>query len=619
MERQSTARWLERLPRPVLAATAGCFFAGFFAHLFAFTNIIPNADGISRVFDEQQMTISGRWFLHYASAWNGYLQAPALIGFFSLLFLALAAGLTVALLRIRRVGIAALCGALMSVFPSVAYTFLYLFTASAYCFGILLAVLSVWLVSRYKYGFLFAAPVLACAVGTYQAYLAVAASLSLICVLLFALDGERTGWAIVREGLKYLLFLVAGIGLYAMILVVFLEIKDLKLLDYKGISSLGGMGLRGLLRAVKSAYWNFLRYFFVPRSFANYTTPATVAGNAALALTAFWAFVRLLRRRICRKRKGTLPLILLLCALLPLALNLTVLMGEAMPIMRYALVLSYVLALTLVDRAAAGGMQNAECRMQNEGSGIKDQGSGDEETPEPAVGTALCRPGAGMQDAECKMRNEGSGIRDQGSEDETVGAVIGRPQDAAASPACHSEQSEESVPPARRPDRLLRGAACCASALLLILSFQIDNLAYTVSAQAHRATESFATRLVERVESTPGYRDGMPVYIVGGFPAKVYYNQIEAFSLVEDYSDRSTTVIPMNKHIYYYLNDWLNVPWAEPAERTLQAVSDSPEFQAMPIYPDDGSVAIVNDRVFVKLAEKYTPKKSYEIAYENRK
>ena len=611
MERQSTARWLERLPRPMLAAAAGCFFAGFFAHLFAFTNVIPNADGISRVFDEQQMTISGRWFLHYASAWNGYLQAPALIGFFSLLFLALAAGLTVCLLRIRRVGIAALCGALMSVFPSVAYTFLYLFTASAYCFGILLAVLSVWLVSRYKYGFLFAAPVLACAVGTYQAYLAVAASLSLICVLLFALDGERTGWAIVREGLKYLLFLVAGLGLYAIILVIFLEIKDLKLLDYKGISSLGGMGLRGLLRAVKSAYWNFLRYFFVPHSFANYTTPATVAGNAALALTAFWAFVRLLRRANCRKRKGTLPLILLLCALLPLALNLTVLMGEAMPIMRYALVLSYVLALTLVDRAAAGGMQNAECRMQNELPITSQRSPEDGETP---VGAVIGRPQDAAASPACHSE------RSEESAPPAPACHSERSEESVSpAPACHSERSEESVPPARRLECLLRGAACCASALLLILSFQIDNLAYTVSAQAHRATESFVTRLVERVESAPGYRDGMPVFIVGGFPAEVYYNQIEAFSLVEDYSDRSITVIPMNKHIYYYLNDWLNVPWAEPSERTLQAVSDSPEFQAMPLYPDDGSVAIVNDRVFVKLAEKYTPKKSYEIAYENRK
>ena len=63
-----------------------CFIAGYLAHLFAFTNIIPNSDGISRVFDPQQMTISGRWFLHYATIFNGFVQSPAVIGFFSVLF-----------------------------------------------------------------------------------------------------------------------------------------------------------------------------------------------------------------------------------------------------------------------------------------------------------------------------------------------------------------------------------------------------------------------------------------------------------------------------------------------------------------------------------------------------
>ena len=44
---------------------------------------------------------------------------------------------------------------------------------------------------------------------------------------------------------------------------------------------------------------------------------------------------------------------------------------------------------------------------------------------------------------------EGSGIRDQGSEDsQPVGAAIGRQPEAPASPACHSERSEESVLPA---------------------------------------------------------------------------------------------------------------------------------------------------------------------------
>ncbi len=549
MENRPASFWRSRLPGPVLAAAAGCFFAGFFAHVFAFTNIIPNSDGISRVFDAQQMTVSGRWFLHYASAWNGYVQAPAVIGFFALLFLSVSAGLTASLLRIRSLGLSALCGALMSVFPTVAYTFLYLFTASAYCFGILLAVLSVWLVSRYKYGFLFAAPVLACALGTYQAYLAVAAALSLICVLLYALEGERSAREIFRCALKYLTFLVLGVGLYALILWVFLQVKDLTLLDYKGIASFGqGLGFPAVLKGIGTAYREFFRYFFVPRSFANYTTPAAVAGNAVFALAALWAFVRVLRRGGCHKRPGALALTLVLCALLPLALDLTVLMGEAMPIMRYALVLAYGFGLALVDRAVV-----------------------------PAPGKSA-----------------------------------GREKGKTASKAARRGADG-------RAPSLLTLAAGCAAGLLLILSFQIDNLAYTVSAQAHRATESFATRLVERVESTPGYRNGMEVVIIGGFPSNVYYSEIGAFSLVEDYSNLSSSVIPLNKHVYYYLNDWLNVPWKTPSEEKLQAVSDSAQFQAMPLYPDDGSVVIADGKVIVKLASRYTPKKAYEIAYENRR
>ena len=39
------------------------------------------------------MTVSGRWFLHFASYFNGFTQMPAVIGLFSVLFLALAAAL----------------------------------------------------------------------------------------------------------------------------------------------------------------------------------------------------------------------------------------------------------------------------------------------------------------------------------------------------------------------------------------------------------------------------------------------------------------------------------------------------------------------------------------------
>jgi hypothetical protein len=45
----------------------------------------------------------------------------------------------------------------------------------------------------------------------------------------------------------------------------------------------------------------------------------------------------------------------------------------------------------------------------------------------------------------------------------------------------------------------------------------------------------------------------------------------------------------------------------------------SDEFKAMPRYPDDGCAKVVDGKLVVKLQETYTPKKDYEIQYENRR
>ena len=58
------ARLRQRIPATAWAAFLSCFLSGYLIHLFALTNLIPNSDGLSRVFDPQQMTVSGRWFLH---------------------------------------------------------------------------------------------------------------------------------------------------------------------------------------------------------------------------------------------------------------------------------------------------------------------------------------------------------------------------------------------------------------------------------------------------------------------------------------------------------------------------------------------------------------------------
>ena len=71
------ARLRQRVSPAQRAAFLSCFLTGYLVHLFAFTNIIPNSDGLSRVFDPQQMTVSGRWFLHYASFLNEFTPSSA--------------------------------------------------------------------------------------------------------------------------------------------------------------------------------------------------------------------------------------------------------------------------------------------------------------------------------------------------------------------------------------------------------------------------------------------------------------------------------------------------------------------------------------------------------------
>lgn len=518
-------RW-RSVAKPVKFAFFSCFLAGLLIHFFAFTNIIPNSDGISRVYDPQQMTIVGRWFLHYASWLNAYTQMPALIGVLSCLLLSLAAALTVSMLRMEHCLSAAAVGVLMTAIPAMAYTYLYMFTASAYCLAILLAVFAVYLTERFRFGWLWGSLPLALSVGIYQAYVTVAISLCLMLTILRALRAPDRPRETLFSGLKKIAFLCLGMAIYFAVLQIFLRVKQLELLNYLNMNdTFANYPVSRLPQILLQTYKQVAAHYFYPHGFVG---RAIIACNLVLAALALAALVQRLRRAESVSVWSVVMLAAML-ALLPLAVNFTQVLSPSStptPLMQYSFVLPLVLALALL----------------------------------PSL----------------QFRR----------------AFLTR--------ACAL-------------------AAVAAFALLTLKFAQVDNLCYTASAQAHRATESFCTRLVGRIESAEGYTPGMEVCIVGGYPSGYYASPIASFEAVRHYSCLPTTVTPLNKQIYYYLNKWLNVPIAEPEEQTLIAVAESDAFAAMPLYPADGSVQVVQGRVLVKLAETYTPKQAYEIAYESRR
>ena len=156
--------------------------------------------------------------------------------------------------------------------------------------------------------------------------------------------------------------------------------------------------------------------------------------------------------------------------------------------------------------------------------------------------------------------------------------------------------------------------------MVLMVNFaNTNNLLYTASAQAQDSTRSYLTRLLTRIEDCDGYEPGMEVVVIGAIPEEQLHSDVESYAQVDHYSVPMHTVASLNKHIYYYFNDWLNTPIAEPEEETMICVAQTVEFEQMPLYPKQGSVQVLDGRVVVKLRENYTPKSEFELAYENRR
>ena len=504
-----------------------CILTGYLTHLFVFTNVIPNADGMSRVFDPQQMTIAGRWFLHYTTAPNAYTQMPAAIALLSMVFLGLAAALVVDLLAIRSKVLAGLTGAIMAAFPSMGFTFLYTFTASAYCIGIFLAVLSIWLAAKGRLGLVLGAVALALSMGVYQAYVTIAIGLALLVVLKKVLDPNSTFRTTLTKGLELMGYLAVGAILYYVILLIFLKVKHLELWSYLGMDSASGSYPFAQIPAlILDAYKQVVAFFFVPGTPNAFTTMTMVLLDLAALVLGLLLFLNRLSVKRLWKEKWRPITALAMVALLPLGINFTRLLSpysDPTPLMKYPFVIVYLALILLASL------------------------------------------------------NDGLGKREY-----------------------------------------ILPLAACWSAALLVFCLNTNNLMYTASAQAHRATQSYVTRLMARVESCPGYEPGMEVLFIGAVPQDQIYSQVESYSKVDHYSVPLNSVVPLNKHLYYYLEDWLNVPIKEPNEEIMISVSNSKAFRDMPLYPQEGSVQVLDGRLVVKLQPEYKPKTQFELDYEQR-
>ena len=149
-----------------------------------------------------------------------------------------------------------------------------------------------------------------------------------------------------------------------------------------------------------------------------------------------------------------------------------------------------------------------------------------------------------------------------------------------------------------RAKQVISLAASLMLAVTAVMYARFDNQCYLKDTFHQQQAISYYTTLVTQIKSLKGYRPDMKLYFVNGFhtmdPTIYNIDELDFIRLIP-YWHNSTEYMHATRQAF--VNRWLGfqINWYDDPD-----IEKLPEVQAMPSYPWDGSVRIVNDVVVVK-------------------
>ena len=341
------------------AAFISAVVAGFLAHGYGMANNYIYHD--ATILNGLGITFGiGRWALAFSGMLNdlflGNYNLPFLNVVISILFIALAAMKAVDILEVKRKATAAIIGSLMVAYPVVTSSFAYNFTASYYFFALFLVVWAVEIMkeacaTEEKYPLkatYISALLFAISAGYYQAYLSVAATLFVTIMMISLYRSDDKVADVFMRGVKYVVSLLAGFALYLVLNKIFMNFSTQSVVSYQGADTLGKLEITKLPRKFIECY---LHFFYIKWNGINVTK-----GMWALVIVAVLAAAIVIAKNFVKKEApiANKLLFLLLCAILPIAVNLEYLFStnelySVHTLMRYATAFVLIIPVVLIE------------------------------------------------------------------------------------------------------------------------------------------------------------------------------------------------------------------------------------------------------------------------------
>ena len=202
-----------------------------------FSNI-SYRDDVTYHYNLGETFASMRWSLGIFDSIKEFLQVGtfsinAWNGIWSLVWISLSAVFVVRLFDITDKILSILVGVSMVTFPVVTSTFAYMFTAHYYFFALFLMTFSVYLIEKYRKGWIAAIALISIGTGIYQAYFVYA--LAIMWAKSISDFWKSDDYKIKKSLIKYVVTLIGALILYFILSKVFILYQNVELNDYQGL------------------------------------------------------------------------------------------------------------------------------------------------------------------------------------------------------------------------------------------------------------------------------------------------------------------------------------------------------------------------------------------------
>ena len=333
---------------------------GIITHITMMTETIMSQDGIwnsmqySRAGD--WVIALGRWGIELAGRLNNFVAIPSITTMLCLFLMAVSTVFIVDIFNFKSKYSALFTGMIMVVSPCLTATMLYVYTSVAYCVNMLLAILAIWFIYKFKYkkiGIVFSALCFMFSLSIYQSYMGVTVGLCIMLSIIELLkDNSKIKDVFINIGKTVLAVLSGGI-LYYILTMLILNLTGIDMATYKGAESFGIKEIFASLGTnILNTYKNFVEFFFKDVIVYNTNYRRDIWYTFFFIGFIVTFIVKLVKLKVESKKEKIFKIVLssLMVLLMPIGLNIINIIAVgteiyALTATQMILVIPFVLAL----------------------------------------------------------------------------------------------------------------------------------------------------------------------------------------------------------------------------------------------------------------------------------